>query len=148
MNLSSLTKITQRKTKRIGRGIGSGKGGHTSSRGQKGQKSREKVSMRFEGTKMKKSFLKKLPLLRGKGKFKPGKNKAVIINLDRLENWPVKLPVNAQNLVKQKLLADVPPGGIKILGGGNIKTALTIEAAISDFAKQKVIKAGGKIIEV
>lgn len=56
--------------KRLGRGYGSGKGGHTSSRGQKGQKSRRKMHILFEGLKVKKSTLKKFPLLRGKGKFK------------------------------------------------------------------------------
>jgi ribosomal protein L15 len=55
--------------KRLGRGYGSGKGGHTSSRGQKGQKSRRKMHVLFEGLKVKKSTLKKFPLLRGKGKF-------------------------------------------------------------------------------
>jgi len=55
--------------KRLGRGYGSGKGGHTSGRGQKGQKSRTKIHFLFEGVKVKKSTLKKLPLLRGKGKF-------------------------------------------------------------------------------
>lgn len=56
-------------TKRLGRGYGSGKGGHTSGRGQKGQKSRTKIHILFEGLKVKKSTLKKFPLLRGKGKF-------------------------------------------------------------------------------
>lgn len=55
--------------KRLGRGYGSGKGGHTSGRGQKGQKSRTKMHILFEGLKVKKSTLKKFPLLRGKGKF-------------------------------------------------------------------------------
>lgn len=55
--------------KRLGRGYGSGKGGHTSSRGQKGQKARTDVHVLFEGLKVKKSTIKKFPLLRGKGKF-------------------------------------------------------------------------------
>ena len=40
MKLHALPKITKPKNKRLGRGYGSGKGGHTSSRGQKGQNSR------------------------------------------------------------------------------------------------------------
>lgn len=70
MNLNQLPKIVRRPQKRVGRGVGSGKGSHTSGRGSKGQKAREKVHLLFEGTKIKKSFIKKLPLLRGKGKFK------------------------------------------------------------------------------
>lgn len=65
-----LPKIKTKSKKRLGRGIGSGKGGHTSSRGQKGQKSRGSINILFEGMKMKKSLIKRLPLQRGKGKFK------------------------------------------------------------------------------
>lgn len=66
-----LPKVVMRGDKRVGRGLGSGRGGHTVGRGQKGQKSREKVSISFFGTKVKKSLLKKLPMQRGKGKLKP-----------------------------------------------------------------------------
>ena len=64
-----LPKVVANKKKRVGRGVGSGKGSHTSGRGQKGQKSNGDIHILFEGLKMKKSFLKRLPLLRGKGKF-------------------------------------------------------------------------------
>lgn len=66
-----LPKVVTKRKKILGRGIGSGKGGHTSSRGQKGQKSRGGVHILFEGMKTKKSLIKRLPLMRGKGKFKP-----------------------------------------------------------------------------
>lgn len=66
-----LPKIIAKRKKRIGRGIGSGKGGHTVGRGQKGQKTRDNIGILFEGLKMKKSQIKKTPLLRGKGRFKP-----------------------------------------------------------------------------
>lgn len=75
MKLNFLPKIVSRSHKRVGRGIGSGKGGHTSGRGQKGQKTRGKIPLTFEGTKIKKSLLKRLPVLRGKGKFKPLRTK-------------------------------------------------------------------------
>ena len=70
-----LPKVTIRPKKRVGRGMGSGKGSHTSGRGQKGQKSRSHISVLFEGMKMKKSYLKRLPLMRGKGKFLPKLNR-------------------------------------------------------------------------
>ena len=44
--------------KRLGRGYGSGKGGHTSGRGQKGQKSRTNIHILFEGLKVKNLHLK------------------------------------------------------------------------------------------
>jgi large subunit ribosomal protein L15 len=64
--LSSLTKITTRSKKRLGRGYGSGKGGHTSSRGQKGQKSRvgSKVPLWFEGGAL--PLSKRIPMWRVK----------------------------------------------------------------------------------
>lgn len=71
MSPSNLVKIIKRSKKRIGRGMGSGKGSHTVGKGQKGQKSREQVSISFFGTKMKKSLLKRLPFQRGKGRLKP-----------------------------------------------------------------------------
>lgn len=64
-----LPKVVSKSKKRLGRGMGSGKGSHTSSRGQKGQKSRGHIGVLFEGMKMRKSYLKRLPLIRGKGKF-------------------------------------------------------------------------------
>jgi len=69
--------------KRLGRGYGSGKGGHTSGRGQKGQKSRTNLHILFEGLKVKKSTIKKFPLLRGKGKFlaKPKPKERYISNV-------------------------------------------------------------------
>ena len=70
-----LEKVVVGTGKRLGRGYGSGKGGHTSGGGQKGQKARGSVNILFEGYKVKKSFFKRLPLLRGKGKFKTRKNK-------------------------------------------------------------------------
>lgn len=71
-----LPKIVGKKLKRLGRGMGSGKGSHTSSRGQKGQKSKGGIHILFEGMKVKKSLIKRLPKLRGKGKFSPKRNKA------------------------------------------------------------------------
>ena len=66
----TLPKVKQKTKKRVGRGHGSGKGAHTSGRGQKGQKSRGGVHIIFEGLKVKKSLIKRLPFKRGKGKFK------------------------------------------------------------------------------
>ena len=64
-----LPKVVTKSKKRVGRGMGSGKGSHTSGRGQKGQKSRGHIGVLFEGMKVRKSYFKRLPLLRGKGKF-------------------------------------------------------------------------------
>lgn len=75
ITLHNLPKIKTKEAKRVGRGIGSGKGGHTVGRGQKGQRTRGKINLLFEGTKVKKSLIQRLPMLRGKGRFKPKKEK-------------------------------------------------------------------------
>jgi large subunit ribosomal protein L15 len=145
MELSRLPKIAHRPSKRVGRGIGSGKGGHTTGRGTKGQKARDTVPIIFEGTKTKKSFIKRLPLLRGRGKLKPWGNKPLVINLQSLAEWPKGTPVTPQNLVKKGVLKRYKGEPVKILGTGEIKQALGVGVAMSKSAQEKVLKAGGKI---
>lgn len=73
LTLNSLPRVKSRSQKRVGRGAGSGKGGHTVGRGQKGQRTRGKIHPLFEGQKNKKSLIQRLPLLRGKGRLKSRK---------------------------------------------------------------------------
>ncbi len=117
----NLPKITQRKKKRVGRGYGSGKGGHTAGRGQKGQRSRGKIALTFAGTKIKKSLLKRLPFLRGKGKFSPRKNKPFGLNLKYLNLLPGDEVVNLEVLIKAGIVSEeARVYGVKILGEGNL----------------------------
>lgn len=144
MKLSELPKITVRSAKRVGLGYGSGKGGHTSGRGAKGQKSRTKIPQGFEGTKTKKSFIKRLPFLRGKSKFKAWGAKFQPVNLDQLIKWPKNLQVNQENLIKQGIIksANLPA---KILGRGKIDLPLTFKITTSKSARNQILKAGGTI---
>jgi len=114
-----LPKVTIRRKKRVGRGVGSGKGSHTAGRGQKGQKSMGDSHILFEGLKVKKSFLKRLPLQRGKGKFH-GKGKPVTLNLGDLESLPTGSKITVDLLIKEKLVdaKKAKEFGIKILGNG------------------------------
>jgi len=147
--MNNLPKVINRKSKRLGRGYGSGKGGHTSGRGQKGQKTRRKVGVLFEGVKMKKSFIKRLPLRRGKGKFKASA-KPVAVNLDILNLLPSGSVVNMETLVKAEIVDKTSSEkyGVKILGNGKISKKLTIELPISGSAVKKIEKAGGKVVSV
>lgn len=133
--------------KRIGRGYGSGKGGHTVGRGMKGQKSRSKIGILFEGVKVKKSLLRRLPIQRGKAKFK-GHSKPLIVNLELLNILPAGSKVNAETLAKAGIvkLTDAQKYGIKILGQGQIKKKLTVEVPISASAAKKVVARGGKVV--
>lgn len=143
-----LPKIVEKSKKRVGRGYGSGKGGHTTGRGQKGQKSRSNLGVLFEGIKVKKSFIKRLPLRRGKGKFKP-KDKPLIVNLTYLNLFPAGAKVNIDSLVKNGIVdrKEAKEYGVKILGDGEIKKKLTVEVPTSKSAAKKIEKAGGKVIK-
>lgn len=124
--------------------MGSGKGSHTTGRGQKGQKSRGKVNIRFEGTKVKKSLIKRLPMLRGKGKFKAWGQKFQVINLGDLANWPTKMEVTPANLLAQGIIKDANMP-VKILAEGEINQPLTVKVSVSGKAGEKITKAGGTI---
>lgn len=149
MKLSDLPKSTKKNSKRVGRGYGSGRGGHTSTRGDKGQRSRGKIGLFFEGTKIKKSLLKRLPLFRGKGKFKSRQPLLFVINLKYLNVFKEQEEVSVRSLKEKGLLAkDFPVSArIKVLGDGEIKVPLTVLIPTSKGAKQKIEKAGGRVVE-
>ena len=144
--MEDLPKVVKKRSKRLGRGYGSGKGGHTSSRGQKGQKSRSKVHILFEGVKMKKSYIKRLPLRRGKGKFK-SKSKPIVVKIDYLNTLRTGSVVDIEALVTSGIVkkSDAEAFGVKILGGGKLAKKLTIKVPISRSAAKQVESAGGKI---
>ncbi len=131
MDLNSLPKLTTRSAKRVGRGIGSGKGSHTTGRGSKGQKIRGKVKIFFEGSKMKKSLIKKLPFQRGKNKFKTLSLDPIIIKKEALEKFTGK-QVTVEALVKQGFVSeDALIRGVKLLGKGSVKEGLEIKIPAS-----------------
>lgn len=143
----SLPKVKKIKTKRHGQGYGSGRGGHTSGRGQKGQKTRASIGILFEGLKVKKSFLKRLPFKRGKGKFK-AKAKAFVINVEALNLLPDGSQVTVDLLVKNGIVdAGSSTNGIKILGKGDLTKKLTVELPVSKIAEEKIVKAKGQVIK-
>ncbi|QLG69780.1 MAG: LSU ribosomal protein L15p (L27Ae) [Candidatus Woesebacteria bacterium] len=121
-------KIVEKRKKRLGRGYGSGKGGHTSSRGQKGQKTRGKIGIIFEGVKVKKSFIKRLPVLRGKGKLKP-LIKPIAIKVSSLNVFPENSVVDEKLLIEKGIVkkSDAKKRGIKIVGGGKLEKKLVVK---------------------
>ena len=130
------------KIKRIGRGYGSGRGGHASTRGVKGQRSRKGSSFNayFEGGQM--PLVRRLPKRGFNNIFR---KEMVVVNLEKLVDVPKSTTVNLDYLKKQNL---VPLSAlhVKILGEGNLKHALTLQVhAVSKAAQAKVEKAGGKV---
>ncbi len=130
--------------KRLGRGYGSGVGGHTSTRGSKGQKSRagHKSLMFFEGGNV--PFFRRMPKFAGFNRVK--KVNATAINLDILEtNFKDGDTVSLDTLKKKALIAQTT-SSVKILGDGNITKKIIVDGIpLSVNAEQKIRKAGGSI---
>ena len=143
LNKSVKVKISK---KRLGRGIGSGKG-KTSGRGIKGQKSRSGVAINsFEGGQM--PLYRRLP----KRGFNPiNKNKIAKINLDQIQVFVDKKRLDVSNyinldILKVKKIINKSYSKFKILGNGNLKSKIDIEANFfSVTAKEKIEKLGGTI---
>jgi len=139
-------KHKSKKRKRIGRG---GKRGTYSGKGIKGQKSR--AGRRFKP--IIRDIIKRYPKLRGykfKSKVKSQKLKPAILNLETLEKkFQAGEKITPEMLLDKKLIHKMKKRTpkIKILGKGNIKKALVIEKCfVSKSAKEKIEKAGGKIL--
>ncbi len=131
---------------RVGRGIGSGKG-KTSGRGVKGQKSRSGVAIKsFEGGQM--PLYRRLP----KRGFNPiQKENIAILNLDKIQSYITKKTINTSEVLnssalKKLKLIDKDSNKLKILGTGDIKDKINIEADLaSKSALKKLEKIGGSI---
>jgi len=145
INLNTREKINKKKI-RVGRGIGSGKG-KTSGRGVKGQKSRSGVAIKsFEGGQM--PLYRRLP----KRGFNPiQKENIAILNLDKIQtfidrkNLKTSETLNSELLKKLKLI-NKKSIKLKILGSGEIKDKINIEADLaSKSAIEKLEKIGGSI---
>lgn len=143
--LNNLPKITTKGKKRVGRGYGSGKGGHTVGRGQKGQKTRSKVGQFFEGTKTKKSLIQRLPLMRGKGKMK-AKRPPIAIDLARLESLESGAKVDVRLLVKMGIVSSHGiKRGVKIIGNSKLSKKFVIQVPTSAAARKSIEVVGGSV---
>ena len=145
ITLNNRVKLNKTKI-RVGRGIGSGKG-KTSGRGVKGQKSRSGVAIKsFEGGQM--PLYRRLP----KRGFNPIGNKNIaILNLDKIQLYIDKKNIRASDTINTSLLKKLKlinknSVKLKILGSGEIKDKINIEADLaSKSAVEKLEKVGGSI---
>ena len=143
--LNNLKKTKQKKL-RVGRGIGSGKG-KTSGRGVKGQKSRSGVAIKsFEGGQM--PLYRRLP----KRGFNPICEKVTgFLNLAEIQSHIQSKKIKTSDkidlvLLKKLNIIKKRYKKIKILGKGEIKDKLNIEAHyLSNSAKVKLEKSGSNI---
>tara|TARA_Y100000591_G_scaffold290853_1_gene276959 strand:+ start:19 stop:471 length:453 start_codon:yes stop_codon:yes gene_type:complete len=145
ISLNNRPKINKLKI-RVGRGIGSGKG-KTSGRGVKGQKSRSGVAIKsFEGGQM--PLYRRLP----KRGFNPiSKKNIAILNLDKIQSYIDKKSIKTSDVLNSDLLKKLNLINknsikLKILGSGEIKDKINIEADLaSKSAIKKLEKIGGSI---
>ena len=143
MRLENLPKTAElKRTKRVGRGPGSGMG-KTSTRGEKGQKSRSGVSIKpwFQGGQS--PLYRRIP--------KRGFNNSnfttryATINLSDLNRFFNDGDVVSEEILKERGIIKKSLAGIKILGNGNLEKKLTIKAnCFTSSAVSKIENAGGK----
>lgn len=143
MKLNSLLKTVTRSKKRVGRGIGSGKG-KTGGRGTKGQKARGNIPLGFIGGTL--PLYKRLPFRRGI-KNRKVSVKPVILNISKLSIFKPSTTVDLQALINNKLVTSskAVKFGVKIVGSSEFKTPLTIKLPVSQSAKESIEKAGGQV---
>ncbi len=130
--------------KRLGRGIGSGLG-KTSGKGHKGQWARSGGGVRpgFEGGQM--PLARRVPK---RGFHNKWRREFVIVNLSNLADLPAGTVVDYDFVLDNGLAKEVKHNlGLKVLGGGELKVALTVKAAkFSESAKSAIEAAGGTAV--
>src|SRR3954466_2259883 len=151
LNLTSLKPAQARKDrKRVGRGLGSGKGRY-SGRGIKGQKSRagsHKMRVGFAGGQM--PIYMRLGKLRGATSkdampIGPFRTSTVPVNVGALDAFDDGAEVTPETLVERGVIKNTKTD-VKLLGNGELKKKLTVRVhAISATAREKVEAAGGSV---
>ena len=152
LNLSNLKPAQARKDrKRVGRGLGSGKGRY-STRGLKGQKARSgshKMRAGFEGGQM--PIYMRLGKQRGQYSKNampvgPHRTHTVAVNVRDLERFDVGTDITPESLAAAGLIRNTKYD-LKILGHGELTKKLAVSAHnFSKSAREKIEQAGGSII--
>lgn len=142
MDHTNISSIKSRKPKkRVGHGIGSGKGGHTTGRGAKGQKGREKVRAHFEGGQM--PFYKRVPKGRG---FKSLED-TLEITVSKLNKFPDGTTLSRESLIRSFGNKSLKYKDVKVIGGsGKLTKKLNFNGVrFTKSARELVIGCLGKI---
>lgn len=125
---------------RVGRGMGS-KLGKTAGAGNKGQQSRRGYSRKpgFEGGQM--PLKRRIPK---RGFRNPFSRVFSVVNVESLNAFPAGETIGPPEMIQSGLI-HARRDGVKILGDGELKVALTVRAhAFSKSAQEKIAGAGGK----
>lgn len=145
MNLSNLVQLgSKRKSKRVGRGYSSGKGGHTTGKGAKGQNSRagHKFAVGFEGGQV--PLYKRMPQLGG---FRSPRPRLISsVGLSAFSSFKAGTEVTPLDLVKVGVLKNLPKNGVKVLNSGSLDKKLTFKGFIFSKTAQASAEKAGAII--
>ncbi len=139
-NLSPKENSKQKK-KRVGRGVGSGRGCFCG-RGVKGQNARSggRVHPIFEGGQTR--LFRRLPKV---GFNRTNKKEVSIVNVRQLNSLSADTQVTPELLEEKGIISKAADGGVKILGDGELEVSLTVKAHdFSESAREKIEAAGGK----
>jgi len=141
--LQELPSIIKSGAKRVGRGYGSNRGGHTSGRGQKGQLSRNgsKVGLWFEGGQL--PLVKRLPMLRGKLRFVSLKTRQEVQLRDIVAKGLTEVTMETLN---EAGLVRMNNGLARIIGAVAVEAPITVTGIeVSGTVRAAIEKAGGKV---
>lgn len=142
MKLHTLKKTVDQRKKRLGLGYGSGRGGHTSSRGQKGQKARGDMPQTFVGSSW--VWFKRLPFMRGKAIFNSFQT-TYTLSLSDLSHFEEGATVD-QATLRTMGYAKKGQGLVayKIVNSGKLDKKLIVLVPATKGAINAIIKAGGE----
>jgi large subunit ribosomal protein L15 len=145
IKLDQLPKTTTRQKKRVGKGYGSGKGGHTVGRGQKGQNVRGHVPIWFEGGQL--PQIRRFPFIRGKNRFDSLNAPTVAISLSKLNVFTKNQVIDVKQLVDAGLIksSELNSKRVKIVANGDITIPLTVAVPVTQAAAKKIEAAGGQV---
>ena len=145
--LSKLPKIVTKKKKRLGRGLGSGKGSKSGRGTTRHQKARESIPLHFEGGQAR--MVKKFPLLRGKGRNKSYGQKPLLLTLNHLNKFEDDTAVSIKALIKKNIIHGLTEKReVKVLNQGKLKKKLIVQLPVSSAVKKAIENLGGKVIPV
>lgn len=129
--LAKLPKTTEKKSKRLGRGLSAGKGAKSGRGTTRHQKARGKIPLFFEGGQGR--LVKRFPLIRGKGKNKAARKKPYVVTLSMLNVFNEGEVITLDSLVAKKIVGnDAYLRGAKVVNKGKLEKKLDIKLPMSE----------------
>jgi large subunit ribosomal protein L15 len=130
----------RRDRRRVGRGRAAGQG-KTAGRGTKGYLARNNKKLGYEGGQM--PLTRRVP--KKKGFTNPNREAWAVVNVDRLaQRFDADATVSPESMAAAGLVRRRMP--VKVLGGGELDRALTVQAhGFTRVAREKIERAGGRV---